>query len=106
LSGLWFDPALEGEGYNLITTTNGLILYYYGYDNLGERIWLISDLFTEDLSFNQAIMLTLFEANGGTFAMPLPSSEALSEWGTIKLTFISSPYLDLTYFVTPFSVKN
>lgn len=85
-SGLWFDPELEGEGYNVIASSVGTIVYYYGFSASGERLWLVSNVITDPLG-TTPVSVTLFEAQGGTFASPAPSAESLSEWGTLTLSF-------------------
>jgi len=44
LAGAWFDLNSEGEGFNLIVTPIGAVIYYYGFDKKGDRLWFISDL--------------------------------------------------------------
>ena len=34
-NGLYFDPSLDGEGYNFVTTPAGTIIYFYGSDRFG-----------------------------------------------------------------------
>ncbi len=87
LSGLWFDPALDGEGYNIIYTTSGLLVYFYGYNDQGERLWLVSDIYTGELNFEEAINLTLVELTGGTFAVPASPADNTSVWGSLEITF-------------------
>jgi|GEM_PF-4289663 len=88
LSGLWFDPALDGEGYNIIVAPGGLIIYYYGYTVDGQRLWLISNPFGDSVPFGTSINLTMSQGQGGAFAMPLPST-ALTQWGSLSVTFSS-----------------
>ena len=87
LAGLWFDPALDGEGFNLIVSDIGTIIYFYGYSASGDRLWLISALYDGDWTFNEAVSLTLFEARGGSFEQPALPADALLEWGTLDLLF-------------------
>lgn len=60
----------------------GSILYYFGFDASGERLWLVSDVFTDA---DSASPITLFRAGTGTFAAPLPADTALQPWGTLTL---------------------
>ncbi len=87
LSGLWYDPALDGEGYNIIYTTSGLLVYFYGYNDQGERIWLISDLYSGELNFGETVNLTFLELTGGTFAAPASPADNASVWGSLEITF-------------------
>jgi hypothetical protein len=87
LAGLWYDPALDGEGFNVITTPSGMVLFFYGYTAEGQRLWLISETFSADFGFEQVLELTMYEGEGGTFTQPAPSSEALREWGRLNALF-------------------
>jgi len=87
-SGLWYDPAKDGEGYNLLVTPVGRILYFYGFKGDGKRLWLISDVMTDSLALGTTIETTVYEANQGTFPAPLPSGESLVIWGTAKITLL------------------
>ena len=87
IAGLWYDPSLDGEGFNIITTPAGTVLFFYGYTAEGQRLWLISETFSADFGFEQVLDLTMYEGEGGTFGQPAPSAEALSEWGRLKALF-------------------
>ena len=87
-AGLWFDPAKDGEGYNLIVAPAGRILYYYGFKSNGLRLWLISDLITETLEIGKTVEVTMLEATQGTFSAPVPSGESLIAWGTAAITAV------------------
>jgi murein DD-endopeptidase MepM/ murein hydrolase activator NlpD len=85
-SGLWFDPTKDGEGYNLLVTPVGRILYFYGFKSNGKRLWLISDVMGETLAVGATIETTVYEATRGIFSAPVPSGESLVVWGTAKIT--------------------
>jgi Ca2+-binding RTX toxin-like protein len=87
VAGLWYDPDLDGEGFNVITTPSGTVIFFYGFNANSERLWLISEILANDLAFEQVFDLQMYEAQGGTFAQPAPSSESLSEWGRLKGLF-------------------
>ncbi len=87
LAGLWYDSDLDGEGFNVITTSTGVVIFYYGFDTEGQRLWLISESLPNDLDFQEVFDLQMYEASGGTFSEPAPSSEALSAWGRLKGIF-------------------
>ncbi len=87
LSGLWFDPEQNGAGYNVIVSSAGITVFFYGYSQTGERLWLISDTVTASLEFEQSISLALFEGDGGSFGSL--ETAALQDWGTLTLRFDS-----------------
>ena len=86
-TGLWYDPALDGEGFNIVTTAGGTIVYFYGSDNRGNRVWLISALIPGVIEAGKAIEVLMFESTGGVFPTPLMSSRGLAAWGTLLLQF-------------------
>ncbi|MFK7957582.1 MAG: GDSL-type esterase/lipase family protein [Lysobacterales bacterium] len=85
LAGLWFDPAFDGEGYDIVQSAGGITVFYYGYDSNGNRLWLISELLADRPALNQPISLTMSVGNGGTFQQPIPGSQ-LEQWGTLSMT--------------------
>jgi hypothetical protein len=45
LSGVFFDPEKPGHGYNFVVTDdNRMVVFWYGHDYRGKRIWRISDV--------------------------------------------------------------
>jgi hypothetical protein len=87
-AGLWYDPSKDGEGYNLIVSPIGRILYFYGFKTSGLRLWLVSELVTTTLEVGQKVVIKMFESTKGTFSTPVPSGEALVDWGTAEITVI------------------
>ncbi len=86
-TGLWYDPSLDGEGFNIVTADGGTIVYFYGSDNRGNRIWLISDLIPGEIKTGEIISVLMFESTGGVFPQPVPSARGLAAWGTLTLRF-------------------
>jgi murein DD-endopeptidase MepM/ murein hydrolase activator NlpD len=95
LSGLHFDTGKDGEGYNLVVASVGSILYFYGFKVNGLRLWLISDLITQVLAQGVAVVTPMFEATQGVFDTPVPSSEALVQWGTATITVIDCDHITI-----------
>lgn len=88
-SGLWYDPDLDGEGYNVYKTPFGWLVYYFGYSTAGELLWLTSDLVTLDqLTFGQPIEFPMLIGVPGTFHNPSSSAE-LQPYGTLSVIFDS-----------------
>jgi len=89
-AGLWFDPELDGEGFNIVTAEGGTIVYFYGSDNRGNRVWLISDPIPGEIKTGIPMEALMFESTGGIFSSPVRSSRGLSAWGTAKITVADS----------------
>ncbi len=86
LTGAWFDPLTDGEGLLLVSTPFGLGGFYFGNDAQGRRLWTLSELHLDELSWGASITLQLSQSASGNFAQPAPP--ALSEnWGTLSLQF-------------------
>lgn len=86
-NGLYYDPDLDGEGYNFVTAGPGTVIYFYGSDSEGKRFWLISELVSEAFQDGHQYIIKMYESTGGTHDRPIPSSRGLSEWGVLRLTF-------------------
>ncbi len=88
-AGLWFDVSRSGEGLNIIPSPAGVLVYYFGSDREGNRLWLASELLQANLTSEQTYDLRLFDSSGGNFTAPIAPKRGLSEWGTISLSFTS-----------------
>jgi hypothetical protein len=88
-SGPWFDPSLDGEGYLIFQTPAGWLIYFFGYSQDMQFLWLVSDLVTlGDLEWGEAFELQMLIGEPGSFDMPTPSTE-LKPYGTLSVTFDS-----------------
>lgn len=96
LAGAWFDFSTEGEGFNLVVTPIGSVVYYYGFDKNGERLWFISGVMQETLEVGKAVTTDLFKATIGTFDQPVPSDQALARWGTLTIVAVDCGHLTYT----------
>ena len=86
ISGAWFDPATDGQGWNLIATPFGLLAYFYGYTADGEPLWLVSANLPEVSAANEPVMLELLSARGGSLGSPVHPDD-LDAWGEAVITF-------------------
>jgi hypothetical protein len=86
-NGAWYDPLLDGEGYNIVTTDSGTGIYFYGSDINGNRLWLISDLLPGPIHTGVEIEIDMYESTGGVFGSPVSSARGLSLWGTAEFVF-------------------
>ena len=84
-SGLWYNAGLDGEGYNLIVAPNGVVIYYYGFDKDGNRLWLISGVIGDEIDDGGQHEIPMFKATSGTFDAPVPSGSSLEDWGTLTV---------------------
>jgi len=82
ISGSWYNPDQNGQGWVIEvggTTTSGpqFLSYFYGYDNNGEQLWLISGFFIMDgATVTAQVYRTSGTGFGGDFD---PESFALGE---------------------------
>jgi hypothetical protein len=82
VNGLFYDPNNPGHGFNFVAHALGLTVFYYGHTASGERLWLISDIFAEDLESDTPIELEMLEVLSGEFGQPQFTTTA---WGAITL---------------------
>lgn len=83
LNGLFYDPSNPGHGFDINFTDDGLVVYYYGHTEGGERLWLVSEAGDDHLRFGQPIELALYEWPGGAFGTPAPGGT--TPWGMMTL---------------------
>jgi hypothetical protein len=87
-SGIWYDPELDGEGYNVYQTPVGWLIYFFGYSADEEFLWVTSDVVNLDnLVFGEPFELPMLIGDPGTFAEPTPST-GLMPYGTLSVTFL------------------
>jgi hypothetical protein len=86
VTGLWYDPAYDGAGFNITMTPSGLLAYYFGWDKSGNRLWLMSELGPLSATPGIPITLAMNQTMGGRLMTPAhPSTSA--KWGTLTIDF-------------------
>jgi len=83
VNGLFYDPNKPGHGFDFNQTEFGLMTYYYGHTRDGERLWLISDLFTDAVDYEVPVTLNMFEVVNGVFGDP---NQSETKWGTVTFS--------------------
>ncbi len=83
-NGVFFDPNNSGHGLDFNVHASGLTAFYFGHTSTGERLWLISGLYTRDLEFDVPFELEMYEVTNGVFGSPMPPT---TFWGTITVNF-------------------
>ena len=86
VSGAWFDPTYDGEGFYLLETPAGLAITFYGYVDSGQRLWLVSEVLPDPIAFDTDLSVNMLVGEAGSFQQPSPSSE-LNVWGSLSLNF-------------------
>lgn len=86
-SGLWYDPGKDGEGLLIFNTPVGWVVYFFGYTDDQEQLWLISELIdVGDPELDKSYEFNMKVGNPGTFNDPTPSDE-LVDWGSLQINF-------------------
>jgi len=84
LSGSWYDPSHDGEGFVLeILTNQNAVVYWFSYDQEGNRRWFfgIGEIQGSQLVFNE-----MFSIDGGIFGDDIvPDPVEYDHWGTLEL---------------------
>ena len=86
ISGLWYDPAYTGSGFNFQLSYQGLLVTYYGWDAAGNRLWLTSDIGPSSLAVDGPVVLNMTYTTGGVFGNP---QHNLAQWGQLIVKFSS-----------------
>lgn len=84
LTGLWYDPAGDGQGFSLSFNQSGTVaIAWYVYANT-RQVWLVG---SGDVIGNRAVV-QMFIAEGARFPPDFdPNDVELTPWGTITLDF-------------------
>ena len=85
MNGQFYDVNNPGHGFDFNVHELGFTVFYYGHTTTGERLWLDSELFTEDLKFGVPYELEMFEVTNGVFGNPVVP---VTSWGTITITLV------------------
>jgi len=85
VSGVWFDSALPGDGFNVVQSPAGLFVFYFGYaGGQGGQRWLISEIFDGPVVTGQDIVINMLFGESGTLTTPQDPA-TLTTWGTVTI---------------------
>jgi hypothetical protein len=90
ISGSWYDPGRDGEGYNfeVLDDPSGYLLYayYYTYDDVGNQMWVTG---TGPVNGDTAVVEMLV-TSGAKFGDAFRKEDVMrQEWGTMTFKFSS-----------------
>lgn len=87
LTGAWFEPATDGQGFTLhhVNAERGMV-YFFGYRDDGSDLWLVG-VWEEKFAFGEAGQVELLEFEGGAFSGFDPQDVTGTPWGTLTLRF-------------------
>lgn len=85
ISGSWFDPSHNGEGWVLeYLGDNRMLMYWFTYDNTGKQSWLIG---VGTVSANVVNIDDVLISSGTRFGENFdPQAIVFDHWGTVSLT--------------------
>lgn len=84
-SGLWFDPATNGTGFDVIESEAGTTVYYYGADAAGNPLWLISETLPGRFALGMPRSLTMNTVSETAFGAG-GMTPTVSTWGSLEIT--------------------
>ncbi len=84
LSGSWYDPTHDGEGYNLEMLHDGrALVYWFSYDKQGNRRWFFG---VGAQRGGKLVFDDMLTTSGGIFGPDFdPASVQIKSWGTLEL---------------------
>ena len=90
-SGSWYDPATDGQGFQLevLEEQGVLVSYWYTYTSSGDLKWY---LLHGNLT-GGAAEVTIYEASGGIFLQA--TAVELNPWGTARFTAVDCNHLQV-----------
>ncbi len=98
ISGSWYDPTHDGEGFNIeILEGDVPLLYWYTYDPSGNQHWLVG---VGTIDGNQLIFDTLIVTSGGIFGSEFNPADVERETvGSAAFSFFDCDSGEITYEV-------
>jgi len=89
VSGAWFNPAQDGQGFIVERIDASRVLaYWFTYDADGHQMWMLG--IGELESDGMMARILMEQASGGRFGDAFdPASVVLDNWGEVSLQFIS-----------------
>lgn len=88
VTGSWYDPSTSGQGFFLHSVNDQkAVVYFYGYNNNGERLWL-TGLYDGQVKFGEDLVMNLEVASGGAFGDFDPQGITRNTWGTLTINFV------------------
>jgi len=99
ISGSWFDPAHDGEGWVLESLGDGrIVMYWFTYDDTGKQAWFIG---VGTISGSVVTFDDVLIASGTRFGDNFdPQSVMLDHWGTVTLTVSGCNSITVDYAST------
>jgi len=87
VSGAWFNPAQDGQGFIAeAVEDNRVLVYWFTYDTNGEQMWMLGVGDVNDVGMQASIPME--RASGGRFGDAFdPDSVVLESWGEVNFEF-------------------
>jgi hypothetical protein len=84
ISGSWYDPAHDGEGFIVeqLSSSQALV-FWFTFDATGNQVWLMN---TGEIAGNRISFPQLLQPTGGVFGRSFdPRTVSREEWGELEL---------------------
>lgn len=99
LSGSWYDPARDGEGFLLEVDSNDqLVAYWFTYDEDGGQQWVVGAGRIEDSDDLNRLAVPVIATSGAMFGEDFdPADVVRTAWGTLTFEFGSCAAATVDY---------
>jgi hypothetical protein len=88
LTGSWYDPAMNGQGFSLhFVSRDQFVVYFFGYTDNGERLWMIG-VHDDGLRLGEDVSIDLLEGSGGRFNGFDADVVSTLPWGSLDIRFL------------------
>ena len=84
LSGSWYDPTHNGEGYNIEVLVDGsVVIYWFSYGPDGKRRWFFG---LGEIRDGKLVFDDMLTSSGGIFGPEFdPATVKIESWGSLQL---------------------
>jgi hypothetical protein len=87
VTGSWYEPATSGQGFGgHLTDENLQVMYFYGYTDAGESLWLIG-VYEGRVRLGKWMKLSMIQPIGGSFGGFVPGDITDTGWGDLFIRF-------------------
>ena len=96
ISGAWFDPLHEGEGWLIqILSASEALVFWFTYNSDGNQMWLVGSAV---ITANTLVVDELQISEGAVFGANFnPDDVQLQTWGSMSMAFIDCNRAELAY---------
>lgn len=87
LSGAWFDPSQDGQGWMIeVLSDEALLIFWFTYDQNGNQAWMLG---VGEIENNGFISFEMYQPTGAKFGPDFdPADVQMTPWGALAMSHV------------------